>query len=122
MNPAPLWRALESGESFGLIVLRFFMISGGLVGLFFFATLPLTWPQQAVLGVLMLLIALWLGKSSSSYLVTLTLMMMSMFSTFRYGWFRIGTVIAFFSDPGKKVGALDGFFVLILVAAEAYAF
>ena len=88
----------------------------------FLAILPLTWPQQAVLGLLTLLMALAMARSSDSYLVTLTLMMMSMFCTFRYGYWRIMQVVQFFQDPASHWGALDVFFIMCLLLAEAYAF
>ena len=88
----------------------------------FLAVLPLTWPQQAVLGLLSLLMALAMARSSDSYLVTLTLMMMSMFCTFRYGYWRIAQVVRFFQDPANHWGALDAFFIICLLLAEAYAF
>ena len=89
---------------------------------YFLAVLPLTWPQQAVCGLLTLLMALALARSSDSYLVTLTLMMMSMFCTFRYGNWRILQTVRFFEDPANHWGALDAFFILSLIAAEVYAF
>src|SRR5208282_3446147 len=88
----------------------------------FLAIVPLTWPQQAVLGLLSLLMALALARGSDSYLVTLTLMMLSMFCTFRYGYWRIDQVVRFFRDPANHWGALDVFFILCLLLAEAYAF
>jgi cellulose synthase (UDP-forming) len=89
---------------------------------YFLAVLPLTWPQQAVLGLLTLLMALALARSSDSYLVTLTLMVMSLFCTFRYGYWRISGTVHFFRDPGNHWGALDAFFILSLILAEVYAF
>src|SRR5208282_4407490 len=88
----------------------------------FLAIVPLTWPQQAVLGLLSLLMALALARGSDSYLVTLTLMMLSMFCTFRYGYWRIDQVVRFFHDPANHWGALDAFFILCLLLAEGYAF
>ncbi len=89
---------------------------------YFFAVLPLTWPQQAVLGLLSLLMALAMARSSDSYLVTLTLMLLSSFCTFRYGYWRITQVIDFFKDPANHWGALDAFFIGCLLLAEFYAF
>jgi len=63
-----------------------------------------------------------MARSSDSYLVTLALMMMSMFCTFRYGYWRILQVVQFFGDPASHWGALDAFFILSLLLAEAYAF
>src|SRR5271156_3540064 len=102
MTRSPLWREFESGDSFLLKALRFFILAGGIVFLCLTGVLELTWPQQAVLGLLTVLLAIWMDKSSSSYLVTLTMMLISMFSTFRYGFWRIATTIKFFLDPGTS--------------------
>ena len=117
-----LFSALESGDGFFPSLIRFLLMLSGLIGFAFFATVQLTWPQQAVMGLVLLILGMWLARSSDSYLITLTLMMMSMFSTVRYAWWRIGTVIGFFHDPGNKWGPLDALFIWVLVAAEAYAF
>ena len=122
MNLSELWQDIGAGEN---IVTRFIRLAFLLAaaGIFYFlAVLPLTWPQQAVLGLLTLLMALALARSSDSYLVTLTLMMMSMFCTFRYGFWRITGTVHFFQDPANHWGALDAFFILSLVMAEVYAF
>jgi cellulose synthase (UDP-forming) len=122
MTRSPLWREFESGDSFLLKVLRFFVLFGGIIFLIFTGILDLTWPQQAVLGLLTVLLAFWMDRSSSSYLVTLTLMLISIYSTFRYGYWRISYVIRFFLDPGTNWTALDAFFIWLLVGAETYAF
>jgi cellulose synthase (UDP-forming) len=88
----------------------------------FLAVLPLTWTQQAVLGLLTLLMSLALARCSDSYLVTLSLMMMSLFCTCRYGYWRLAQTVHYFQDPATHWGALDAFFVLSLLLAEAYAF
>jgi len=122
MTRSPLWREFESGDSFLLILIRWIVIVGGVLFLVFTGILELTWPQQAVLGLLTVLLAMWMDRSSSSYLITLTMMLMSMFSTFRYGFWRISTTIRFFLDPGTDWHYLDAFFIWLLVLAESYAF
>ncbi len=122
MTRSPLWREFESGDNFLLVLLRWIILIGGIVFLLFAGIIDLTWPQQAVLGLLLVLLAIWIDRSSSSYLVTLTLMLLSCFSTFRYGYWRVSTVIAFFHDPGTNWTALDAFFIWMLVLAECYAF
>ena len=82
----------------------------------------LTWPQQAVLGLLLVLLAIWIDRSSTSYLVTLTLILLSCFATFRYGFWRIDTMVKFFRDPGTNWTPLDFFFIWLLFGAECYAF
>jgi cellulose synthase (UDP-forming) len=122
MTRSPLWREFESGEGFLLKLIRFCILVGGLLLLVFAGILDLTWPQQAVLGLLTVLLAIWMDKSSSSYLVTLTLMIISCFATFRYGYWRVSTVVNFFRDPAVHWTALDFFFITLLVMAESYAF
>src|SRR5579871_356294 len=117
-----LWQEFESGDAFFLHILRFLILLGGIVFLGFTGILELTWPQQLVLGILTILVAIWMDRSSSSYLVTLTLMIVSMYSTFRYGFWRIATTTKFFLDPGSTWSLLDGFFMCLLLVAEAYAF
>ncbi len=122
MTASELWRDIGAGESLFTRGLRLLFLLVAAAIFCFLAILPLTWPQQAALGLLSLLMALVMGRSSDSYLVTLTLMMLSMFSTFRYGYWRITQVAQFFQDPANHWGALDAFFILCLLLAEAYAF
>ena len=75
-----------------------------------------------MLGILTIALVIWLDRSSSSYLVTLTLMLVSCFSTFRYGYWRIPTTARFFFAPGSVWSLLDGFFISLLLFAETYAF
>jgi cellulose synthase (UDP-forming) len=123
MTRSPLWREFESGENILLRFLRQLILWGGFLFLIFAGVLDLTWPQQCLLGLLSLVVAIWMDRASTSYLVTLTLMLLSCFSTFRYGYWRISTVINFFGDPANaKWTPLDAFFIWMLVAAECYSF
>ena len=122
MSVSQVWHDIGAGETFISKLLRFLFLSVALVMLYFFGTLPLTWPQQAVCGLLTLLMGLSLGRTSDSYLITLTLMILSLFATFRYGFWRISTTVQFFQDPANHWGALDAFFIMSLVFAEGYAF
>ncbi len=122
MTRSPLWREFESADSIPLRVLRSSIFVGGALFLCCTGVLYLTWPQQLVLALLTLVLAYWIHRSSSSYLVTLTLMLLSIYSTFRYGYWRVSSVIAFFRDPGTQWSGLDAFFVWILLLAECYAF
>ena len=99
MTASGLWRDIGAGENLFTRILRFLFLVAAAAVFCFLAILPLTWPQQAVLGLLSLLLALAMARSSDSYLVTLTLMMLSVFCTFRYGYWRIAQVVRFFQDP-----------------------
>ena len=122
MSLAQVWHDIGAGETFIKRLLRFVFLAIALVMFYFFATLPLTWPQQAVCGLLTLLMGLALGRTSDSYLITLTLMILSLFATFRYGYWRLYMTVQFFQDPANHWGALDAFFIMSLVFAESYAF
>jgi cellulose synthase (UDP-forming) len=122
MTQSQQWREFESGEGFGWRALRFTILVGGMVFLCFTAVLYLTWPQQLLLALVSLFVAFWMDGSSNSYLVTLTLMLLSVYSTFRYAFWRVSSAIQFFRDPGSDWTALDAFFIGMLLLAECYAF
>jgi cellulose synthase (UDP-forming) len=122
MSLTQAWHDIGAGETFLNKFLRFVFLCIALVMFYFFATLPLTWPQQAVCGLLTLLMGLALGRTSDSYLITLTLMILSLFATFRYGYWRLSMTFQFFQDPANHWGALDAFFIMSLIFAESYAF
>jgi cellulose synthase (UDP-forming) len=117
-----LWSNLESGDSILFRALRWALFICGIFLLAQFVTLNLNWDRQAILGLVMVLLSIWLDRSSNSYLVTLTLMFMSLMATARYAWWRYNMVIDFFTDPANHWGWIDAFFMLILLAAESYAF
>ena len=100
MTRSPLWREFESGNSAPLKALRYLILAAGLFFLVFTGILELTWPQQTVLGLLTVLVAMWMDRSSSSYLLTLTLMLVSCFSTFRYGYWRLAHRRILYLAPG----------------------
>jgi cellulose synthase (UDP-forming) len=122
MTNSPLWRRFESGDDLFFKTLRGLILISGIFLLSFTGILELTWPQQTVLAILIIALVVWLDRSSSSYLVTLALMLVSIFSTFRYGYWRIATTFRFFLDPGSSWSALDAFFISLLLGAEIYAF
>lgn len=122
MTPSGVWQNIGAGENLATRFLRLlFLIAAG-AAFCFLALLPLSWPQQAVLGLLTVFIGVFLARGSDSYLVTLMLMMMSLFCTFRYGYWRVDQVIRYFQDPASHWTPLDAFFILCLLLAEAYAF
>jgi cellulose synthase (UDP-forming) len=122
MTASELWQDIGAAEHLFIRTLRlFFLLIAGAI-LCFLATVPLTWEQQTALGVVSLFAALVIARSSDSYLVTLTLVMLSIFCTLRYGYWRITQVIRFFQDPANHWDALNAFFVFCLLVAEVYAF
>jgi hypothetical protein len=63
-----------------------------------------------------ILLAVWMDRSSRSYPVTLTLMLLSVYSTFRYGFWRVSTVLAYLPRSGH---ALDRAGCVLHLAAAA---
>jgi cellulose synthase (UDP-forming) len=119
---SPLWREFESGDTSLLRGLRFLILAGGVLFLIFAAVLDLTWQHQLVLAALTLALAAWVDRSSKSYQVTLTLLLLSVYSTVRYGVWRVSSVVGFFRNPGTHWSWLDAFFICLLLLAECYAF
>ncbi|NYF89476.1 UDP-forming cellulose synthase catalytic subunit [Tunturiibacter empetritectus] len=122
MREGPLFDQIQSGDALFYKAIRLLILLSGVFLLAFTGILELTWPQQIVLGILTVALVIWMDRSSGSYLVTLTLMLASMFSTFRYGFWRVSTTLKFFRDPGSTWSILDGFFICLLLFAEIYAF
>src|SRR5208337_43944 len=122
MTVSGVWQDIGAGENFFTRILRLLFLLAAAAVFFFIAVLPLNWEQQAVLGLVSIAVALAIARGSDSYLITLALMMLSMFCTFRYGYWRVAQVVQFFHDPANHWGALDVFFILCLLLAEAYAF
>jgi len=119
---SPLWKEFESGDTSLLRALRLAILAGGILFLCSTAALFLNWEHQLILALLTLFIAIWIDRSSRSYLVTLTLMLLSVYSTVRYAFWRFSSVITLFRNPGANWTTLDAFFVCLLLLAECYAF
>jgi len=122
MTLAGIRQDIGAGENLFTRILRLLFLVLVAAVFCFLAIVPLSWPQQAILGLLSLVMALVLARISDSYLITLMLMMLSIFCTFRYGYWRVEQVVRFFQDPANHWEALDVFFILCLLLAEAYAF
>jgi cellulose synthase (UDP-forming) len=122
MTEPGVWQDTGTGENFFTRFFRLLFLLAAAALLFLIAALPLSWEQQAVLGLVSLAAALIMARSSDSYLITLALMMLSMFCTFRYGYWRIAQVVRYFQDPASHNRALDAIFIFCLLGAETYAF
>ena len=82
---------------------------------------PLAWREQAIAGTLLILGAILLSGLSRSAGVTMTLMVLSMFSTLRYGYWRSVETWNGVTSAGH-LHQWDTVFVLLLLIAEFYAF
>jgi cellulose synthase (UDP-forming) len=98
------------------------MVVIGLAALGLLASVPLPWDRQAVFGVACIVLAMIVAKSSKSSTTTIALTILSGFSTFRYGYWRISETYNYLSVNWTDARVLDLVFVFALLGAEAYAF
>ncbi len=100
--------------------LRLLLFAVFLFLLFELVSLDLSWQKQAALGAVSILLGLSINRSSSSRIISIAMMLLSIGATFRYGWWRMNSLVAYFTDPGIRHPAWDSVAMLILVAAEIY--
>ena len=62
MTESPAWQEFEWGDGVLLQLLRFAILGIGIFFLVFAGILELTWPQQAVLGLLTVLLGIWMDQ------------------------------------------------------------
>jgi cellulose synthase (UDP-forming) len=83
--------------------------------------LPFAWKEQTVFGAIVVVFAMLLNRISRSLSVTMLLMAFSVFSTLRYGWWRVTQTWEGVTSAGH-LHRWDTAFVLLLLAAEFFAF
>src|ERR1700744_1501751 len=86
------------------------------------AIVPLDWKSQAELAIFSYAIAWLLNRTSRKQTITLTLILLSVFSSTRYFYWRVSETIRLSSDNPGAVGALDMIFIVVLLMAEGYTF
>jgi len=116
------WRMLGTRSSPWASMARIFVYGMLLFFAFECITIDFRWPEQAVLGILTILLAFAIHRTSDSELITLALMFASMLATARYAYWRIFTVGEALATSGAKIGVINIIFMLILLGAEFYAF
>jgi cellulose synthase (UDP-forming) len=109
-----------STQSVSVRSFRFVVGVASLFMLFEFVSLYLNWPKQIVLGGITIALALILNRATKSHVVTISLMLISLATTLRYGWWRIHLIVGYFSDESNNRLNMDSFLMLLLVSAEAY--
>jgi len=87
----------------------------------FMVIIPLTWQEQAFVGLASFAIVLILNRLSKGQVVTITMMAMSAIATTRYAYFRIQQTVEGMTTAGHA-SSVNNFFVIILLFAEMYAF
>jgi cellulose synthase (UDP-forming) len=105
---------------FGSILLGSFALTAvALLGTL--VILPLAWKEQAIFGAVLIVLGILLNGSSRSITVTIILMTISVFSTLRYGYWRVVQTWEGITSAGH-IHRWDTIFVVLLLAAEFFAF
>ncbi len=102
------------------VVLGFLALLAGLA-LCPLLVLPLPWKEQAIFGLVLIAFAIVLNKIRRSLTITMLLMAFSVFSTLRYGYWRVIQTWDGITSAGH-IHRWDTVFVLLLLAAEFFAF
>ena len=117
-----IWNGVVASNARGYKLVRLLLWIAGTGWGLLFITLPLAWKSQIVLGAVMMAGAILIGRISRAHVVTIALMVLSLFATMRYAWWRVGAVVHFFEDPSNRWDWVDAACIFILLSAEAYAF
>jgi cellulose synthase (UDP-forming) len=109
------WNSRFGSVALGLLALTAAAVLAPLL------TLPLAWQEQAIFGALLMLLGIYLNTCSRSISVTMILMTISVFSTLRYGYWRVIQTWEGITSAGH-IYQWDTIFVLLLLSAEFFAF
>jgi cellulose synthase (UDP-forming) len=111
----PREHSLAGSLMWGLFAVVGMLLLGVLV------ILPLPWKEQAIFGAELMAGAVLLNWTSRARAVTLALIGISVFSTLRYGYWRVTQTYYGVTSSGH-LHQWDTVFVLLLLSAELYAF
>lgn len=111
----------RSSKSLASVVLLGLLAAVGMACLGVLLIVPLPWKEQSVLGAGLIGIGLLLNLISRSQVVTMALITISIFSTLRYGYWRV-TQTWYGINSAGHLHQWDTIVVLLLLFAEFYAF
>ncbi len=103
----------------GFLVKLLILLS--LVALCLMASVRFEWRDQALFGICTFALAVWINRGSASYSGTLLLVILSLFSTGRYIYWRYSETYRHLSATGIANLEWDAIFPLLLILAESYA-
>jgi cellulose synthase (UDP-forming) len=103
----------------GLLVKLLILLS--LVALCLLASVRFEWKDQALFGLFTLGIAVWVNRRSGRYTGTLLLVVLSLFSTGRYAYWRYSETYRHLAATGFSNQSWDLVFPVMLLIAETYA-
>ena len=105
-----------------LTPLRILGLLAGVAALGFLVILPLNWKDQAVFGALLFGFAIWIHARSKHYGATVVLIVLALFTTTRYLYWRVTETFGFLSFNRSEITSWEVLPVFLLLAAELYGF
>src|SRR5215475_252933 len=108
-------------RSLVVVIFLGLLASAGMAALGVLLILPLPWREQSILGAAVIGLALVLNWLSRSPLMTMALITISVFSTFRYAYWRV-TQTWYGIHSAGHLHQWDTLVVVLLLLAEFYAF
>ncbi len=88
----------------------------------FIAFIPMTWQQQAIFGLLVVVTAFLIDRTRQGRLATILMVLLCLSCTLRYAYWRSSTLWAYLHSPWAHVSVLAEVLMCILLAAELYTF
>ena len=86
------------------------------------AVIPMTWQQQAIFGVLVVVTAFLIDRRKRGQMATILLVLLCLCATTRYAYWRSATLWRYLRSPWGHVGAIGALLMVTLLAAELYTF
>ncbi len=86
------------------------------------AMIPMTWQQQAMFGILVVVAAFLIDRRKQGRIATILLVLLCLCATARYAYWRCATLWRYLRSPWSHVGAIGALLMVILLAAELYTF
>jgi cellulose synthase (UDP-forming) len=86
------------------------------------AVIPMTWQQQAIFGVLVVVTAFLIDRRKRGQIATILLVLLCLCATARYAYWRSATLWKYLHSPWGHVGVIGAALMVILLAAELYTF
>ena len=105
-----------------LTPLRILGLLAGVAALGLLVILPLNWKDQAVFGALLFGFAIWIHVRSKHYGATVVLIVLALFTTTRYLYWRVTETFGFLSFNRSEITSWEVLPVFLLLAAELYGF
>jgi cellulose synthase (UDP-forming) len=86
------------------------------------AVIPMTWQQQGIFGILIVVTAFLIDRRKHWQISTILLVLLCLCATTRYAYWRSATLWRYLRSPWGHVGVIAALLMVILLAAELYTF